>query len=66
MIIDCHSHFPGVFELELLIALVCLKDRILSSELFPFSESSFSRMDTLASLWDGVDLEGEAMFSLLN
>ena len=45
-----HLHFPGVLKLELLIALVCLNERILSSELLPFSESSFSRMAALASL----------------
>ena len=50
MTVHCHLHFPGVFKLELLIALVCLKERILSSELLPFSESSFSRMAALASL----------------
>lgn len=52
--------------MELLIALVCLNERILSSELLPFRERSFSRMAALASLCDGLDLDGEVAFSPLN
>lgn len=61
----CHSHlhFPGVLRSDLLIELTCLKENTLSSELFPLSDKSFSRMAALASFCDGLDLAGEVAFS---
>ena len=59
----CHSHlhFPGVLRSDLLIELTCLKEKTLSSELFPLSDKSFSRMAALASFCDGLDLAGEVV-----